>query len=105
MGPSSLAKGYDPFYSSSPLGSLDDQKNTEEQFFWGDVFGFQYNLESIFRAFKRKEMKSSRRLAENDIFTRGNPANFIHFYFVDIFPTEHVLFVKRVLIGYSYHYI
>jgi hypothetical protein len=40
MGPSSLAKGYDPFYSSSPLGS-------------------------------RKEMKSSRRLAENDIITRG----------------------------------
>jgi hypothetical protein len=30
-----------------------------------------YNLESIFRAFKRKEMKSSRRLAENDIITRG----------------------------------
>ena len=29
-----------------------------------------YNLESIFRAFKRKEMKASRRLAENDI-TRG----------------------------------
>jgi hypothetical protein len=25
-----------------------------------------YNLESIFRAFKRKEMKASRRLAEND---------------------------------------
>ena len=36
-----------------------------------------YNLESIFRAFKRKEMKASRRLAENDIITRGvtqNPA-------------------------------
>ena len=30
-----------------------------------------YNLESVFRAFKRKEMKASRRLAENDIFTRG----------------------------------
>ena len=30
-----------------------------------------YNLESIFRAFKRKEMKASRRLAENDIITRG----------------------------------
>ena len=30
-----------------------------------------YNLESIFRAFKRKEMKASRQLAENDIFTRG----------------------------------
>ena len=30
-----------------------------------------YNLESIFRAFKRKEMKDSRRLAENDIITRG----------------------------------
>jgi hypothetical protein len=29
-----------------------------------------YNLESIFRAFKRKEMKASRRLAENDIITR-----------------------------------
>jgi hypothetical protein len=28
-------------------------------------------LESIFRAFKRKEMKASRRLAENDIITRG----------------------------------
>jgi hypothetical protein len=26
---------------------------------------------TIFRAFKRKEMKASRRLAENDIFTRG----------------------------------
>jgi hypothetical protein len=26
-----------------------------------------YNLESIFRAFKRKVMKASRRLAENDI--------------------------------------
>ena len=24
---------------------------------------------------------------------------YTHFYFVDIFPTEHVLFVKRVLIG------
>jgi hypothetical protein len=30
-----------------------------------------YNLESIFRAFKRMEMKSSRQLAENDIITRG----------------------------------
>ena len=30
-----------------------------------------YNLESIFRAFKRKEMKASRRLAENNIITRG----------------------------------
>jgi hypothetical protein len=30
-----------------------------------------YNLESIFRALKRKEMKASRRLAENDIITRG----------------------------------
>jgi hypothetical protein len=30
-----------------------------------------YNLESIFRASKRKEMKASRRLAENDIITRG----------------------------------
>jgi hypothetical protein len=30
-----------------------------------------YNLKSIFRAFKRKEMKASRRLAENDIITRG----------------------------------
>ena len=30
-----------------------------------------YNLESIFRVFKRKEMKASRRLAENDIITRG----------------------------------
>ena len=30
-----------------------------------------YNLESIFRAFKRKEMKASRRLTENDIITRG----------------------------------
>jgi hypothetical protein len=30
-----------------------------------------YNLESIFRAFKQKEMKASRRLAENDIITRG----------------------------------
>ena len=30
-----------------------------------------YNLESIFRAFKRKEMKASRRLAENKIITRG----------------------------------
>ena len=30
-----------------------------------------YNLESIFRAFKRKEMKAPRRLAEHDIITRG----------------------------------
>ena len=30
-----------------------------------------YKLESIFRAFKRKEMKASCRLAENDIITRG----------------------------------
>ena len=30
-----------------------------------------YNLKSIFRAFKRKEIKASRRLAENDIITRG----------------------------------
>jgi hypothetical protein len=30
-----------------------------------------YNIESIFRVFKRKEMKASRRLAENDIITRG----------------------------------
>ena len=30
-----------------------------------------YNLESIVRAFKRKEMKASRRLAENNIITRG----------------------------------
>ena len=30
-----------------------------------------YNLESICRALKRKEMKASRRLAENDIITRG----------------------------------
>jgi hypothetical protein len=30
-----------------------------------------YNLVSIFRAFKRKEMKASRRLTENDTFTRG----------------------------------
>ena len=30
-----------------------------------------YNLESIFRAFKRKEMKASRQLVENDIITRG----------------------------------
>ena len=30
-----------------------------------------YNLKSIFRAFKRKEMKASRRLTENDIITRG----------------------------------
>ena len=30
-----------------------------------------HNLESIFRAFKRKEMKASHRLAENDIITRG----------------------------------
>jgi hypothetical protein len=30
-----------------------------------------YNLESIFRAFKRKEIKASRWLAEHDIITRG----------------------------------
>ena len=30
-----------------------------------------HNLESICRAFKRKEMKASRRLAENNIITRG----------------------------------
>ena len=30
-----------------------------------------YNLESIFRVFKRKEMKASCRLAENDIITRS----------------------------------
>ena len=30
-----------------------------------------YNLESIVRALKRKEMKASRRLAENNIITRG----------------------------------
>jgi hypothetical protein len=30
-----------------------------------------YNLESVFRAFKRKEMKALRWLAENDIITRG----------------------------------
>jgi hypothetical protein len=30
-----------------------------------------YNLELIFRAFKRKEMKALRQLAENDIITRG----------------------------------
>ena len=30
-----------------------------------------YNLESIFGAFKRKEMKASRRLAENNIITKG----------------------------------
>jgi hypothetical protein len=30
-----------------------------------------YNLESIFRAFKRKEIKASHRLTENDIITRG----------------------------------
>ena len=30
-----------------------------------------YNLESIFRAFKRKKMKASRRLAEIDLITRG----------------------------------
>ena len=30
-----------------------------------------YNLQSIFRVFKRKEMKASCRLAENDIITRG----------------------------------
>jgi hypothetical protein len=30
-----------------------------------------YNLESIFRAFKRKEMKVSLPLVENDIITRG----------------------------------
>jgi hypothetical protein len=30
-----------------------------------------YNLKSIFRAFKRKEMKASRWLAENDVITRG----------------------------------
>ena len=30
-----------------------------------------YNLESIFRAFKRKELKASRRLAENEMITRG----------------------------------
>jgi hypothetical protein len=34
-----------------------------------------YNLESIFRAFKRKEMKASRRMAENDIITRGVTQN------------------------------
>ena len=30
-----------------------------------------YNLESIVRAFNRKEMIASRRLAENNIITRG----------------------------------
>jgi hypothetical protein len=30
-----------------------------------------YNLESIFSAFKQEEIKASRRLAENDIITRG----------------------------------
>jgi hypothetical protein len=30
-----------------------------------------YNLESIFRALKRKKMKASRRLPENDIITRS----------------------------------
>jgi hypothetical protein len=29
--------------------------------------------------------------------------NFGYFYFVDIFPTEHALFVKPVLIDGSYH--
>ena len=29
--------------------------------------------------------------------------DFSHFYFVDIFPTEHELFVKPILIGCSYH--
>jgi hypothetical protein len=63
-------------------------------------------------------MKASPRLAENDIITRGVTVKiqrvavrklttlfymYTHFYFVDIFPTEHVLFVKRVLIGCSYH--
>jgi len=28
---------------------------------------------------------------------------YTHFYFVDIYPTEHVLLIKRVLIGCSYH--
>ena len=40
-------------------------KNTEEQFLGTHI------LESIFRAFKRKEMKASHRLVENDIITRG----------------------------------
>jgi hypothetical protein len=34
-----------------------------------------YNIESIFRAFKRKEMKASRRLVEHDIITRGVTVN------------------------------
>jgi hypothetical protein len=35
-----------------------------------------YNLESIFRAFKRKKMKALRRLAENDIIARGATVKF-----------------------------
>jgi hypothetical protein len=34
-----------------------------------------YNLESIVTALKRKEMKASRRLAENDIISRGVTVN------------------------------
>jgi hypothetical protein len=37
-----------------------------------------YNIESIFRAFKRKEMKASRRLAENDIITTYNIILYVH---------------------------
>jgi hypothetical protein len=44
-------------------------RNPWKKFVRGDTA--YYNLESIFRAFKRKEMKASRRLAENDIITRG----------------------------------
>jgi len=115
---SSLAKGYDPLYSSSPLASLDGFSRshgdslyvmqlvvaatnqnalynvpTKTSFpsiiaviylLWLSVNEFILNfsqifawksvilyLESIFRAFKRKEMKASRRFAENDITTRG----------------------------------
>ena len=121
---SSLAKGYDPLYSSSPLASLDGFSRSHGDslyvmqlvvaatnqnglykkhmlcrenvnkikmrkivsparfdsikkfvrlaatlFVRGDTA--YYNLESIFREFKWKEMKASRRLAENDIITRG----------------------------------
>jgi hypothetical protein len=62
--------GASPFYDKTDLPRVTTKK-TPKNNFWGHVFGFQYNLESIFREFKRKEMKSSRRLAKNDIITRG----------------------------------
>jgi hypothetical protein len=84
---SSLAKGNDLLYSSSPLASLDGFSRSH-----GDGL-YVYNRQCLLvQTFCTNSVAANR--TNFFILSKSRRSDdFSHFYFVDIFPTEHVLFV------------